>query len=365
MILESRFGRRLSWGTRLAVAAIALAMLPFSLSAGRAVQQAPVEAEKSAGTPVAKPLFGWAKLSPFTEVQVRGDAAAEVEFEGKQYELVSIDGLSMEETAGGARKQYGWLWEKRFVEDLVEVMDGMGHKPAATVKLLLRDPASGAIKTVDRAPMTAENRAKVYAKASNIAANVALQAMIGGRTWARLSPFTAVRVSGDDAEVEFDGQVYQLVSIDDLPSKEILGGARKQYGDLWKKRFAEDLVEVMDVMGHRPGATVKLVLRDPRSSAIKTVERAPMTAENREKVYIARYVITAYDAKLIRKLIDEFATAVEKSDLDALAKTLRRARRAKGPTWLISAMQRRGCPPDRKSIRSAPSCRCTTTMPWR
>jgi beta-lactamase regulating signal transducer with metallopeptidase domain len=316
MILESRFGRRLSWRTRLAVAATAVLVLPCSLSLVRVVAQ--TNAEKEPPAAAERPSAGWARLSPFTAVHVKNDAA-DVEFEGKQYELVSIDGLTTKELLDGARKKYGTRWEKRFVEDLVEVMDGMGHRPAATVKLVLRDPASSEAKTVERAPMTAENRAKVYAKAHNILS----QLLSGGRTWARLSPFTAVRVSGDDAEVEFDGQRYQLVSIDDLPTKEILDGARKHYADHWKKRFVEDLVEVMDAIGHRPGATVKLVLRDPRSSAIKTVERAPMTAENREKVHIAHHVINAEDAKRIRQLIAVFAAAVEKSDLDALEKTLR------------------------------------------
>jgi len=317
MILESRFGRRLSWRTRLAVAATAVLVLPCSLSLVRVVAQTGAEKEPPAAAE--RPSADWAKLSPFTGVHVRGNDAADVEFEGKQYQLVSIDGLTTKELLDGSRKKYGILWEKRFVEDLVEVMDGMGHKPAGTVKLELRDPASSEAKTVERAPMTAENRAKVYAKAHNILS----QLLSGRRTWARLSPFTAVRVSGDEAEVEFDGQRYQLLSIDDLPTKEILDGARKHYADHWEKRFVEDLVEVMDAMGHRPGATVKLVLRDLRSGAFTTFDRAPMTAENREKVYIARYVITAYDAKRIRQLIDVFAAAVEKSDLDALAKTLR------------------------------------------
>jgi hypothetical protein len=109
------------------------------------------------------------------------------------------------------------------------------------------------------------------------------------RGWARLSPFTDVSVRGDAATVQFDGQTYELVSIDDVPTKAILAVAKKSYGNLWEKRFVEDIVEVLEQLGRRPEKTVKLVLRDAQSGAIKTVDRAPLTAENRRQVYAARY----------------------------------------------------------------------------
>ena len=109
------------------------------------------------------------------------------------------------------------------------------------------------------------------------------------RGWARLSPFTDVNVRGDAATVQFDGQTYELVSIDDVATKAILALAKKSYGNLWEKRFVEDIVEVLERLGRRPEKTVKLLLRDPQSGALKTVDRAPLTAENRRRVYAARY----------------------------------------------------------------------------
>ena len=165
-------------------------------------------------------------------------------------------------------------------------MDRLGHRPGETAKLVVRDPASGDTKTLDHAAISGEKRLTIYAAAHNDQA----QAVPHALAWAKLSPFTAVRAGSDAADVEFEGKVYFLESIDDLPTSEILAGSRRYDGRRWIKRFAEDLVEVMDHMGHRPGETVKLVLRDPQSGEINTIDHAPMTAENRAKVYATRFV---------------------------------------------------------------------------
>ena len=108
------------------------------------------------------------------------------------------------------------------------------------------------------------------------------------QSWARLSPFTDVIFKDKDRIViEFQRRQYELVSINDLATKKILDSARKQFGGLWKKRLAEDLVELMAGAGKPTGKTVKLVLRDPQTLKTKTVAKAPMTAENRAAVYRA------------------------------------------------------------------------------
>lgn len=56
----------------------------------------------------------------------------------------------------------------------------------------------------------------------------------------------------------------------------------------WEKRFAEDLVEVLSLMGHPPGPTVSLALTDPATGTATTVPRAPMTTENRRAIWQAR-----------------------------------------------------------------------------
>jgi len=102
----------------------------------------------------------FAKLSPFTEVAC-DEAKALVTFSGKRYELVSIDGLTTKHIIEFCVKTYSDRWEKRFAEDLVEVMSGMGKQAGITVNLVLKELDSNNAIRVPDAPMTADNRRAV------------------------------------------------------------------------------------------------------------------------------------------------------------------------------------------------------------
>jgi hypothetical protein len=105
----------------------------------------------------------WAMLSPFTAVKPQLGSAI-VRFDNRDYELVSINDQSAGQLLSFCRSKYRDWWEKRFTEDLVEVLADMGHPMALdkTVKLLLKDSAGGHGVTIERAPMTAENRRAAY-----------------------------------------------------------------------------------------------------------------------------------------------------------------------------------------------------------
>ena len=103
----------------------------------------------------------FAKLSPFTEVACDEDKAL-VTFSGKRYELVSIDGLATKQILDFCRKTYSVRWEKRFAEDLVEVMSGMGEKVGSSVNLALKELDTNKAITIPDAPMTADNRRAVW-----------------------------------------------------------------------------------------------------------------------------------------------------------------------------------------------------------
>ena len=103
----------------------------------------------------------WARLSPFTEVSCDEDKAL-VTFSGKRYELVSIDGFTTKQILYFCRKAFAARWEKRFAEDLVEVMSGMGKQAGITVNLVLKELDTNNVITVPDAPMTADNRRAVW-----------------------------------------------------------------------------------------------------------------------------------------------------------------------------------------------------------
>jgi len=76
------------------------------------------------------------RASPFSAVRWEGDEPL-VRFDGTWYHLVSLDGLSKADIIAYARRTYDDRWQKRFSEDLVELLKGMGHAPGAEVRLVL------------------------------------------------------------------------------------------------------------------------------------------------------------------------------------------------------------------------------------
>ncbi len=106
--------------------------------------------------------------------------------------------------------------------------------------------------------------------------------------FARLSPFTAVRMRGAVAEVRYEGTWYELVELDGIAAERILAYSKQAFGSRWEKRFAEDLVQVLAGMEHEVGEHVSLVLVELATKARREVARAPMTEQNRNQVRDAR-----------------------------------------------------------------------------
>jgi hypothetical protein len=97
------------------------------------------------------------KASPFTAVKWE-DEKPLVQFEGDWYEFVSIDGIGREELIAACRKDSERRWQKRFSEDLVEMLKKLGKTPKATVTLVLAKEGKRIEKT---GTLTEENRRKV------------------------------------------------------------------------------------------------------------------------------------------------------------------------------------------------------------
>jgi hypothetical protein len=217
------------------------------------------------------------KLSPFTEVRFEAEKTI-VQFRGKTYELLALDDIASEKIVRASKDNFGQLWQKRFAEDLVEVLWLMGHHPKTEVSLQLRDPKSGQTLAIADAAMTEANRRQVR------------QARDNAEKPPKLSPFTEVRYDSDKAMVRVQGEIYELVSLDGIDAAKIVQSSKEQFGDLWQKRFSEDLVELLWRMGHRPKLAVKLELRNSKTGEVKTIADAPMTEANRWKIWDARNI---------------------------------------------------------------------------
>ena len=144
-------------------------------------------------------------------------------------------------------------------------------------------------------PLTVLPEKSVYASTGSwkkLAASLLLAVIAtGGICYAalseppKLSPFTDVKFQGEELLVTYEGNDYEWLELDDLTVMQIVASSKEQFGDLWQKRVAEDLVEVLWGMDHRPSDTVRLRLVDPITKAENVVAAAPMTKENRRSLY--------------------------------------------------------------------------------
>ncbi len=100
----------------------------------------------------------------------------------------------------------------------------------------------------------------------------------------KASPFAAVRWEESQPEVQIGDAWFKLISMDDVPTSEIVAFCQRTYGDKWQKRFEEDLVEVLMIMGHAPGDEVTLVVESLTSGESETLRDVPMTRANRQAI---------------------------------------------------------------------------------
>jgi hypothetical protein len=119
------------------------------------------------------------------------------------------------------------------------------------------------------------------------AAVVMVNTAPSGRTdngYSLRSPFGGVRWQGDQPEVQVEDEWFELVSLDKIPASDIVAFSQETYGDKWRKRFEEDLVELLTRMGHPPGGKVTLVVQSLTSPETQTLEDVPMTYANRRAI---------------------------------------------------------------------------------
>ena len=101
------------------------------------------------------------------------------------------------------------------------------------------------------------------------------------------SPFNAVRWQESQPEVRLGEEWFKLVLLNRIPAAEIVAFSQETYGDQWRKRFEEDLVELLTGMKHPPQDKVTLVVQSLTTSETSVREDVPMTTANRSAIKAA------------------------------------------------------------------------------
>jgi hypothetical protein len=103
----------------------------------------------------------------------------------------------------------------------------------------------------------------------------------------RLAPFEAVRWQRQTPQVQVNGTWYELMAIDDVSVDSIVSFSKFRGPTSWQKHFEEDLVELMVRMGHDPGSSVNLKVKDLSSGGVQILKNVPMTSANRDALWNA------------------------------------------------------------------------------
>ncbi len=105
-----------------------------------------------------------------------------------------------------------------------------------------------------------------------------------GVAFPKKSPFAAVRWKGNQPEVKLGTEWFKLLSLDGVSASEIVAFSQRTERNVWRKRFEEDLVELLTRMGHAPGDKVALVVQSLATGEASTKKGVLMTEENRDAI---------------------------------------------------------------------------------
>tara|TARA_B100000949_G_scaffold221675_2_gene222594 strand:- start:13854 stop:15692 length:1839 start_codon:yes stop_codon:yes gene_type:complete len=99
------------------------------------------------------------KASPFTAVKWTDEDQPMVKFKDEWFTLVKLDNHTTKELLDFCKKEFDDKWQKRFSEDLIEVLTKMGTPPSQKVALVLEKDSNQIQVT---GTYSLENRQKVY-----------------------------------------------------------------------------------------------------------------------------------------------------------------------------------------------------------
>ena len=102
------------------------------------------------------------------------------------------------------------------------------------------------------------------------------------------SPFDAMRWLEQQPQVQIKGKWYIPIAIDGVEVDQILQKCRQQWPGQFQKRFSEDLMEAMALLGHEPAETVTLRLKPVEATTEIVLEGIPNTLGKRKKLHADR-----------------------------------------------------------------------------
>jgi hypothetical protein len=191
----------------------------------------------------------------------------------------------------------GIVWWRFWKKKQSALADQPSTAPASGIGL--DHPSNGRKRLLPRAPamlilfmitcLTVMAVVALYSFVSHVRGDADVQqSSRGERTlgawYPKLSPFAGVRWQELRPEVRIGDEWFELVSLDEVLAAEIVAYSQRTNGELWRKRFEEDLVELLSRMGHPPGETVDLRVKPLTLAETKVLQDVPMTAENRRAI---------------------------------------------------------------------------------
>lgn len=109
-------------------------------------------------------LREYPKKAPFSAVRWK-NSQPEVQVDDQWYKLVSLENLPISEILSFSKATFEDKWQKRFEEDLVELLSRMGYPPQDTVTMVVQSLSSSDTRVLEDVPMTEENRRAIYSAA--------------------------------------------------------------------------------------------------------------------------------------------------------------------------------------------------------
>ena len=184
------------------------------------------------------------KASPFTAVRWEKEQPV-VQFENEWYHFEKLDHFSKKEILDFCKKQFGHKWQRRFSEDLVEVLQGLGYQPNIHVTLQLSK--DGILKT-HTGTFTFENRQQT------LQYNRTVEASISTNTLSRkLTIAEAITDIKQFEEVLKSRSSYAQLSTFDYESaiKEVSSAIKNTKEDVDSNNLTNELGKIMSEIGDR------------------------------------------------------------------------------------------------------------------